>query len=274
MAISKADANKRLGHCIAHLERLNGGALGRVTWENLYSFFDDVTEGYPLVGSQVPLSGKFGRARIIESPEFFTQIDQLGYPPTEKCISFGRCNRPKAPMLYAGVGTELLFSEIGARAGDIVGVLHLQPKETLKIFHVGMLDLWRRTSGNCMIHEDLKVTLDQFINDPSNIVFFYIDAFVRDYFSRIGSDDVYKLTSAYTSVVLDSVKELDGIKFDSVDHSAGACLALKPNVFDGKLVASEAQVFRITSYLGYGIYDFEQIKISNNFEGNKVIWQK
>jgi hypothetical protein len=67
--------------------------------------------------------------------------------------------------------------------------------------------------------------LDQFIKDPSNIVFFYIDAFVRDYFSRIGSDDVYKLTSAYTSVILDTVKELDGIKFDSVDHSAGACLA-------------------------------------------------
>lgn len=120
--------------------------------------------------------------------------------------------------------------------------------------------------------EDLKNWIKEIHRDPNNIAMFILDAFFRDYFSRPGSYDVYKLTSAITSVILDAHRDISGLIYDSVDHTAGACLAIKPEVADDLLKPTEVQIVKITSYLGYGIYDFEQIAFADKFDGKRILW--
>lgn len=254
------------------VEILRGGAIARVTWDQLYERLDGLSEGLPLAMTQFVPVAKIGRGRILDSSDKFNTIAELSYPPKEKCKTFGRCNCPGAPIFYGGVGTELIFSEIGAKIGDYVGLLHVSPVKELLCVRLGALDLWRRTSGEFPMGEELKSWIKEKHSDPNNIVMFILDAFFRDYFSRPGSHDVYKLTSAITSAILNSHQDISGLIYDSVDHTAGACLALKPEVADHLLKPTEAQIVRITSYLGYGIYDFEQIAFANAFDGKDILW--
>lgn len=254
------------------LEILRGGAISRVTWDQLYKKIDDLSEGLPLAMSQLPASAKMGRGRVLKTADKFESIDELSYPPSEICKTFGRCNRPGNPVFYAGVGTELIFSEIGANIGDYVGLLHISPIENMLCVRLGALDLWRRTSGESPMDESLKAWIKKLHADPNNITMFLLDAFFRDFFSRPSSSDVYKLTSAITEVILNAHPNIAGLIYDSVDHTAGACLALKPSAIDTLLKPTEVQIVKITSHLGYGIYDFEQIHFSNKFENKKIIW--
>jgi hypothetical protein len=259
-------------HYVDCIERLKGGAIDRGEWGKLYAMLDELTEGGHLISQIVPPNSKFARARILSSGNKFPSIRELGYPSEKLCSSFGRCNKPGAPVLYAGVGTELLFSEIGAQIGDLVGILHMSPIRDLPFVRLGALNLWRRTSGECSMEDDLKKQIKIVHKDPNNIVEFLLDAFISDYFTRIGSPNTYKLTSAFTSVILDSRSDIAGLIYDSVNHTAGACLAIKPKVFESDIKPTEVQIVRITSYLGYGIYDFEQLEIAEEFDGESIVW--
>ena len=254
------------------IERLNGGAIDRLQWEKLYVLLDQLTEGVPLVLQPLTPTCKFARGRVLKTAEKFDSTRTLSYPSKEACKSLGRCNRPDHPVLYAGVGTELVFSEIGARSGDIVGLLHMSPTKELYCVRLGALNLWRRTSGVCLLHDDVKAKIREIHKNPENITAFLLDAFVSDYFSRQGGDVAYKLTSAYTSVVMSAHSDIAGLVYDSVDHTAGACLAIKPEVFDAFLRPTEVQLVKITSHLGYGVFDFEELARANNFEGDAILW--
>ena len=256
------------------IEQLRGGAIARVAWSQLYKRFDDLSEGLPLALTRFLPTAKIGRGRILDSADRFESVSELSYPPLEKCHTFGRCNCPGNPIFYGGVGTELIFSEIGAKIGDYVGLLHVSPVEELLCVRLGALDLWRRTSGEFSMDESLKASIKEMHADPNNIVMFLLDAFSRDYFSRPGNDSVYKLTSAITSVILNAHPDISGLIYDSVDHTAGACVALKPEIADYRLKPTEVQIVKVTSYLGYGVYDFEQIAFADKFDGKRIIWSE
>lgn len=254
------------------IERLRGGAVSRLEWDKLFGLLDQLTEGVPLVLQPLNTGDKFARGRRLPSAQKFDSIRALAYPPKEQCRSYGRCNKPRHPVLYAGVGTELIFSEIGAKLGDVVGLLHMSPSSQMLCVRLGALNLWRRTSGLCLMHESMKTEIRRIHQNPEHITAFLLDAFVSHYFGQPGSDDTYKLTSAYTTAILNSHPEISGLVYDSVDHEAGACLAIKPDVFDSILKPTEVQIVQVTNYLGYGIFDFVELERASRFEGEKIIW--
>jgi hypothetical protein len=255
------------------IERLNGGAIDRLSWAVIRQFLDDLTENTPLVIQSVESTAKFARGRKLKSDAKIATIKELGYPSADRCRAYGRCNTPHNPVLYAGIGTELVLSEIGAQTGDIVGLLHMSPNKTLNLIRLGAINLWRRTNGLCLLAEDIKNQIKNIHKVPENITSFLLDAFISDYFSRPGSEHTYKLTSAYTDVVLSAHKAISGMIYESVDHTAGSCLALKTDVFDSFCQPTEVQIIKVTSYLGYGIYDFEVIHFSDSFDGDRIIWK-
>lgn len=254
------------------IERLKGGAIDRLEWDKVYYLLQHLIADTPLVHLPITPSNKFCRGRVLSSVEKFHSIRTLRYPPIDDCKYFGRCNRPRDPILYAGVGTELVFSEIGAKQGDIVGLLHMSPTSSIDCIRLGALNLWRRTSGECLMHPEIKDLIRDIYRDPENITSFFLDAFISDYFSRPSDPIVYKMTSAYAAAIFDAFPEMAGILYDSVDHTAGACLAIKAGVFDSFLRPTEVQIVRITSYLGYGIFDFEQLDFADKFSGETILW--
>lgn len=254
------------------IERLNGGAIDRLEWSRLYQLLGELSEGTPLVVRPIDTNSKIGRGRVLADVQQFNSIKTLSYPPAEHCKSYGRCNKPGVPILYAGVGTELVFSEIGAKVGDIVGLLHFAPKSDVNCVRLGALNLWRRTAGECLLPTNIKEQLEKIYRNPENITAFLLDAFVSDYFSRKSSPEVYKLTSAYTSAIFDAHPNIEGLIYDSVDHTAGSCLAISATAYDTKFTPTDAQIVRVSSYLGYGVYDFEVIKQTNKFNGELIVW--
>lgn len=261
----------RLNEYMTAVERLRGGAIARLSWEDVYQLLDRLTEDLPLVIQPLPSTAKFARGRVLGTPERFTTTDTLWHPPGEWC-SLGRCNKKNEPMLYAGVGTELVFSEIGARKGDVVGLLHLSPIEKIYCVHIGAAELWRRTSGECHLSPEIKKRLAEIHSEPSNIVAFLLDALVSDFYSQPGLPDVYKFTSAYASVVSNAHPQIAGLIYNSVDHLSGACLAFRPAAANEQLRPTDVQIVRITEYLGYGIFDFEEIARSSTFHDRTIVW--
>jgi hypothetical protein len=96
--------------------------------------------------------------------------------------------------------------------------------------------------------------------------------FISDYFSRAGSDSVYKLTIAYTEALFSSFSSMDGVIYDSVDHVKGTWVAIRPHVVDAFTETKNVQIVSITNHLGYGIFDFEEVSKSSSVMGNDITW--
>ncbi|WP_336268793.1 hypothetical protein [Vreelandella arctica] len=257
---------------VDYIERINGGAASRLTWEDLYAILDHLTEGVPNIIQPIKTSNSLLRGRIIEK-DSLNRVEQLSYPPNKLCLSYGRCNKPNLPVCYAGIGYELIFSELGAQEGDYVGIAGLRPTEDLFFLRLGALDIWRRTSGNCLLPDAVKQQIKEIHADPKNIVAFILDAFISDWFSKKGNSVTYKLTSAYTSVLFNTYQELSGIIYDSVNHTKGSCISIKDTAFDNYFSFTEFQVVKIKSYLGYGIYDWELIQSAKDTKEGFICWE-
>lgn len=266
------EEHKRQQTYVDWIERLNGGAAQRIEWQKLRDLFDHLTEGCPFVLHPLDQSSKFARGRIMNSEPRPNLISEIGPLPAAKCTDFGRCHRPGSPILYAGVGTELVLEEIGARPGDVVALLHMKPKKKLFCVRSGALNLWRRSSGHCLMHEDIKAAIAKQHADPRNITAFLLDGFIADHLGRAGSEDVYKITSAYVAAVLDARRGISGVIYDSVDFPGGTCVALRDTVFSRSIDPTDVQFIEVTSYLGYGIFDFKVLAQTDRFVGNQIIW--
>lgn len=271
--MNKTEMHKMQQYYVEHIERMNGGAIDRLDWSKLYQLLDEMTQGVPLVVRPIDANSKLGRGRVLTDSKQFDSVKDLSYPPADQCKSYGRCNKPGNPVLYAGIGTELILSEIGARVGDTVGLLHFSPKSDVNCVRLGALNMWRRTSGQCDLPTNIKNEINKIYSNPENITAFLLDAFVSDYFSRQSNIQSYKLTSAYTSAIFNSHPNIEGLIYESVNHTAGSCLAISTSAYDRKFIPTDAQIIRISSYLGYGIYDFEVIKQTNKFHGDQIIWE-
>jgi hypothetical protein len=254
------------------IERLNGGAVRRIEWEKLRGLFDSLTANCPFVLIPIDSKSKFARARVMESGNRPSSIKDIGPIPAEKCKDFGRCHRPGQPVLYAGIGTELVLAEVGAKPGDTVALLHMRPKRKLLCVRAGALNLWRRTSGHCLMDESVKAVISKHYADARNITAFLMDGFISDQLSRQGNSDVYKLTSAYVTAILESHRGIAGVVYSSADFPGGTCVALKEEVFSRSIEPTEAQLIQVTSYLGYGVYDFKELSRTNQFDADTIVW--
>ena len=257
---------------VDNIEQLNGGSISRLDWVKLCELLTILIKDAPLAITPINNTAKFARGRILNSADKFKTIDTLSYPTIANCNNIGRCNRANAPVLYAGVGRDLILSEIGARLGDIIGLLHMSPTEEIHCLELGALNTWKRTDGHCSLDDNIKKEISKIFNVPKNIIFFIFDAFISDYFSRVGSQDTYKLTSAFTSSIFNSYPNIAGLIYDSVDHTAGSCLAFKTETFDKSLRPTEVQILKVTNFLGWGIYEVEELAFSNDFNGKEIIW--
>jgi hypothetical protein len=230
--------------------------------------------GFPIVVQSLSAEvNVISRARRLSSDEEISLVEHLGPPTPLQVGAFGRCNQPNQPFLYAGANVPLLFSEINVNVGDRVGLIHLRPIRDLKLLNLGAIDMYRRTSGYCMLDSNIKAHIAGRLLDKGNgIRIPLMDAFIADHFSRPADLTTYKLTSAFTDVILSGAPKLDGIVYDSVNHRGGKCYGTRAALFPSHVVPCAAQIVRVTAKHGYGIFDFVEEKFSETFVGRHIIW--
>jgi hypothetical protein len=265
-----------LADTYSFIAKANEGDLEQVSWSELRAEIARLTMGFPIVVQSLDAeSSVVSRARRLTDGEEIRFIGQIGPPSSQQSVGYGRCNRPDRPFLYSGANTPLLLSEIGVGVGDRVCLAHLKLARDAKLLNLGAIDLYRRTSGYCMLDEKIKEFIaNSLLSSSRGVRIPLMDAFVADYFSRPGGPMVYKLTSAFTDVVLSGAPKLDGIVYDSVSHRGGKCFGFRGSLFPATVLPAAVQIVTITANHGYGIYDFVEDQVSDVFSGNEIVWSR
>jgi hypothetical protein len=262
------------------VEALRGGAAARISWDEIYKAIDHFTEGFPVFAVPFNSTNKVGRGRNLhalsnseDSKSLVMRLDDIKYSKPEHCNAYGRCNRPKEPICYAGIGTNVILSELAPEIGDYVALLHFTTRQEIYLKGLGYLDFYFRNGGQGEGWTEGMKEVAASYTTADKIHFRVLDAFFADMFSKPFSNEIYKITSAISAAFLEK-SPLSGLVYNSVANRGGRCIALKTNHFDKYVVPTEAQILRITSNLGYGIYDFVEEYYADSFEDEKILWRK
>jgi len=215
------------------------------------------------------------RARLWTGSKEPTLTSDLGPPPAEEIQNYGRCNRPKQPLLYCSLYEDSALSEVNAEIDQrYVISTFILPKETI-LLHVGELDYYRRTGdlqlGNSE-PENKEFYKDQ-LNGQNSTLFSLIDGFIADEFRQPAkTKQDYKITSAFTDILFNDYPAkypIEAIVYPSVAFQHGVNFAVTLDAYNTKLKpnVSEAKIIRIKGVYGYGIFDSvveAKLKSSNN----------
>lgn len=262
------------------IERLRGGGFRHLEDSALRNLLEHLQAEVPQIAIELkPDTSPYlmTRARVIHSPQEIANLADLGPPPKEACREAGRCNRPFEPAFYAGCGTELVLSELNARIDSCVAFLHFKPKIRLLAARVGALDEFRRSSGAMYLGpepEGARTALGQCrLNTRDGACANLIDSYFASQFRQRGDYHVYRITSHYTQNLLEGLPDIDGLLYDSVNHITGSCFAFRSSVFYEKIRPLAVQIVHVRQDLGYGLFDYQDLRISERFsENGEIIW--
>jgi hypothetical protein len=193
-----------------------------------------------------PKGSKFVRCRVNENDDFFNQISDLSYQTNLQNIkSFGRANEPGQSIFYCADNDSLSLFETSR-------IPRAQDDRPLEYITTG---LWISTEeilvASVLTNDNIRgkhKEIDNISKDFENIVETQGDEsakavssliqFLSKEFSQVaeGNSNHYKITSAFSNYIFDSVKNTDGVIYPStlVTHK-GFNLALSPEVVDKKL---------------------------------------
>lgn len=245
------------------IERLRGGATSRLSYDQIRGFISELAKQGVYQSYVIPNDLPIQRARWIKDKKWFVSEDDLGPPPPEKTLDYGRCHQPKRPVCYCSLNGDTALAEITTELGEqYVVSTFTMPKGTV-IVPVGELDYVRRTGQTYIGHgnpESANPYLDV-LDEEDEIVSAIIDAFLADEFSKPATTWTdYKITSAFSDVLLNGDLNpripIDAIIYPSVRSREGKNFAILPEVHKSKmqLVETETKIIKITDVLGYGIF--------------------
>lgn len=265
------------------IERLQGGATRRLPYEQIRGFIYELAEHGLYQTYAIPSDLPIQRARWIKGKKWFVSEGDLGPPPPEATIDYGRCHQPKRPLCYCSLNGDIALAEVAAELGEhYVIATYIMPKGTI-IVPVGELDYVRRTGQTYIGHANSEAAnryLDA-LEQENGPVYALIDAFLADEFSRPASTWTdYKITSAFSDVLLSGDlhphSPIDAIIYPSVRFREGKNFSILPEVHQSKmqLDETETKIIEITDVLGYGIFGHRplaQLK-SRGFDG-RLNWE-
>ena len=232
-------------------------------YEEVKHRVDALLRGVPYQGYKPPEFGLFrGRVsdeRLLKTPHEFS------YPPRSN--QFGRCHAPGSTMFYGALNLDTVLNELAPQQGQLlqVGVAKTKPGQELCITAIGEIDYVRRYDkakttliGNEEAVRFIKTYLEK-SPEPVALRTIIVDAFFADAFlapARQARD--YTVTAALSELLLDGKNLLDGFVYPSVAHRGGLNIVLRPERFDALVCWEHFMAFKVTDYLGFGLYGRSQ----------------
>jgi hypothetical protein len=266
------------------IERLRGGATSRLSYDQIRGRISVLARHGMYQTYKIPNDLPIQRARWIKDKKWFASEEDLGPPPPEATIDYGRCHQPKRPVCYCSLNGDTALAEITGELGEHYAIsTYIMPKGTV-IVPVGELDCVRRTGQTYIGHGNPDAAnpyLDA-LDKEDGIVPALIDAFLADEFSKPATTWTdYKITSAFADVLLNGELNprlpMDAIIYPSVRFREGKNFAILPEVHKSKmqLVVTETKIIEITDVLGYGIFGHRTLAtLRSTGTDRRLIWEK
>lgn len=238
---------------------------------------------FPIPITIYPVGKEFIRSRIHKENEgLFDTVDQLSYRMDIGNIkTFGRANEPGQSVFYCSDNYNLSLAETSQ-------ILREQIEEEFECMTTGT---WISTEElkvvSLLTNENIKgqhAEIDEssksfeniisMQNDESAFVFKNLYQFLSKEFSQIarGNSNHYKITSAFTNYIFDSVKVADGILYPSAIYpTEGFNFAFKPKIVDNKMKFHVAEWRKNQTYCNKKYIQVEKIESEINETNSNII---
>lgn len=257
---------------VAMIEQIRGGMATRAPFTHVQELVDALLRnvpyaGYSLGGADRPPFRVF-RGRIENSRSTLSAPSEFSYRPVEHSQTLGRCHQPGTTVFYGASNLDTVLAELLPEIGDTVhvGVASAKPGTSLTFTAIGEIDNYRRYGRAVLGNEEFSRFQESMLNqmeDEQRIRAILVDAFFSDQFAQPASKPRdYKITAALAELILDAQNDgnrfLDGFAYPSVAHRGGINCAIRPDSFDSKMNWEQFMAFKITNFLGFGLYGRRQ----------------
>lgn len=256
------------------IEELKGSAWEPLPHEQIYIAIGTIIKASARQGLyqcyQMQSDLQIIRARPLDSPgEWFKHKDDLGPLRPKKVTTYQRCHRPGRSVGYCSLYEDTALAEIRAKVGQQYAIATFELPAGSIVLPVGEFDFFRRTGGTYLgeaIEKSARVYRDLLKREDS-LPLALFDAFFADVFMRpANSEKDYRVTSAIAEVVfyggLQLTEPVEAILYPSVAFRSGTNFAVRAEAFSSRLnlVPYETRIIEIVDDLGYGIYDYRDLK--------------
>lgn len=233
---------------------------------------------------RIPSELPIHRVRPLESQgKWFRSRSDLGPPPSDKTLVYGRCHQPKRPVGYWALYEDTALAEVRAELGQQYLISTFTMPTGSLLLPVGELDYFRRTGRTYLgeaVERSAKI-YKEVLDREDWTLFALFDAFLADEFIRPAVTQTdYRVTSAVADVLFNSDLKLpepiDAVVYPSVAFREGTNFAVRPEAFNSKMKLVEAKTknIEITDVFGYGIFAWKVVSAlkSINFDGS-LSWE-
>ena len=255
--------NGMLDEVLSIIEQLRGGAKSRLHYAQIREIMSAWAKDGVYQTYSIPAELSVHRARRLENKKWFEFVDDLGPPPPEKTITYGRCHQPQHPLCYCSLYEDAALAEVNAELGEHYVISTFTMPKDIRLIPVGELDYFRRTGRTYIGHETPQSAkpYEEALRENDWHVTALIDAFLADEFIKPAITQMdYKITSALSDVLLNGDLNprtpIDAIVYPSVVFREGINFAILPEPYKSKmkLVEADTKIMKISDVLGYGIF--------------------
>jgi hypothetical protein len=197
-----------------------------------------------------------------------SRIEEIWYPPANRIRSFGRANRPGAPMFYCCSDPNGAFREIGAKFGQYAVLATWVTIKRMILHDVGYSDevLKRAGATRLLPERHAQFYAQNLMSDTREVRKFLALAFTDS------TTNHYRVTAAIAEMFL-ACDDIAGIMYPAVAKSANVDnLALLPEFVRSGLKLTEASVVYIDDVTPDGIGGNVIARLQSADDGN-LVWE-
>jgi hypothetical protein len=267
------------------IEQLRGGGGTRLNRKEIHGFMEALMKRAGKIYQTYSITQELTvhRAIRLSTPEDPKSRSDLGPPPHVKVERFGRCHQPYEPVCYCSLYEDTALAELDAQAGEFFSISTFSIGNSV-LMPIGEFDYYRRT-GQTRLGQAIPTTKNVYKNFAENenkkqlIHSQVIDAFVAEAFIRHASTDAdYKITNTFCKILFDEFPDkIDAFLYPSVAFREGLNFAFSISAYQTKLKLreNETKIIKITSALGFGIYEYEDIYVLERVNSNDALeWKR
>ncbi len=233
---------------------------------------------------------EFLRARLCEGDKF-EYVKQLSYikDTTESFPSMGRLNQTGQSLFYAALAVKqddtalrVVLSEAGSKELDHFNVIRFHQKNNCDL-NLRIIGLWDHVRRNDRPYYLSKNIFDYYRNakeymdkkfDPRLLSAYELtDRFFANILSTKGTEALYQVTSAISSVFLDG-DSCEGILYSSVEAKGEPVVALKPEAVNDKLDHQFVGDIEVEKCFGYEFFQYRTLgkTVKIDSKDGRLVW--
>jgi len=267
-----------MAEAVAAMDALHRESYARYSWSHLRFLLSKISRGHfspsiedtpaaPMIRGRAVLIKPVGKTAHVDSTRLFTNLSDLGPPPSECVSTYGRCHVPRSPLFYASFDESTVLAELAPERDSLVYLINCVPNDgaLFKTRLIGEIDYIRRFRRSSVLshhHVTTKEILEWIdsANDEQDYVRLLTDAFFAEMFSRNAvTQNDYRASSALCSLMLelkgtDEPSDGEALYYPSVAHRGGMNIALTPKCFHEKARVVSCKVIKVDACFGFGLY--------------------